>query len=202
MHLLKVWLNPYMKEYRAIIRLFLLSSVSSCMMITACTKDNGPKDQISEYIGPYSINNIYWTGIITDLNGDGVGERDLMSEFKGYPGFVSERITGNVKRVDESTILFTSIVPVCVTDTELGRTEIKYYEVPIKAKWHNEWGSPDFETETFEPVLSESNVGATRAVLYNINTYSYELHVECSIPDANKEYVNGNMIFTFDKENQ
>ena len=165
--------------------------------IAGCTKDDS--NNLSRYEGVYQLDSMYWTGEIIDINGDGKGERDLLHEFSGYPGFVKEWISGKVELFDNSTLSFHSVVPICVRSEPKVQPDIKYYEIDIKAKWRNDWGSPDFDTETFEPLISDINKGVRRAVLHNINDSSYELHVDCSIFTQELSPIQGTIIFYFKK---
>lgn len=170
-----------------------------CMQISsACTKDNIETD-LSKYVGSYSIESIYWTGEPIDINGDGIGERDMLSEFKGIAGFIKEWIKGSVKEIAANTLSFNSIVPVYLTNTLSKKSNMEYYDADILAIWREDWGHPNFDTETYKPVIENSVIGARRAVLYNINSNSYELHVECSLYEEFKGEINGTMIFTFVK---
>ena len=165
--------------------------------IAGCTKEDS--NSLSRYEGVYQLDSMYWTGQIIDINGDGIGERDLLHEFSGYPGFVKEWISGKVELFDNSTLSFHSVVPICVTSETKVQPNIKYYEIDIKAKWRNDWGSPDFDTETFETGISGINKEGIRAVLYNINDSSYELHVDCSIFTQELSPIQGTIIFYFKK---
>lgn len=163
-----------------------------------CTKDDSKS--LSNYEGSYYLDSIYWTGEIVDFNGDGNGERDMVHEFSGYPGFVKEWIRGEVKLLDDSKLSFHSVVPVCVICDPMAQPDIKYYDIEIKAKRHDDWGSPDFDTETFEPSIADVHKGVRRAVLYKIQESSYELHVECSLySQKSGQKKEGNMIFSFKK---
>ncbi len=165
--------------------------------IAGCTKEDS--NSLSRYEGVYQLDSMYWTGQIIDINGDGIGERDLLHEFSGYPGFVKEWISGKVELFDNSTLSLCSVVPICVTFEPKVQPDIKYYEIDIEAKWRNDWGSPDFDTETFEPLISDINKGVRRAVLHNINDSSYELHVDCSIFTQELSPIQGTIIFYFKK---
>lgn len=167
------------------------------LIIVGCTKEHS--NSLSQYEGAYYLDNIYWTGEIIDINGDGIGEREMIREFSGYPGFVKEWISGKVELVDNSTLSFNSVIPICVKSESMVKPDIKYYDIGIKAKWRNDWGSPDFDTETFEPVITDINEGVKRAVLYNISDSSYELHVECSLFTQESRRIQGNMIFFLKK---
>lgn len=178
--------------------LCFLATVLLCVLLFAsCTKEGG--NALSDHSGVYHIESMYWTGEIIDFNGDGVGERDMLHEFYGYPDYVKDWITGEAVLVDDSTLSFNSVIPVCVKSALAVQPEIKYYDIEIQAKWHNEWGKPGFSTETFEPVASDVWKGVKRAILYNISDSSYELHVECSLYTQETGIVNGTMIFSFKK---
>ena len=171
-----------------------------CMqIISACTKV-AADDDLTRYIGSYTIDSIYWTGEIVDINGDGIGERDLINEYYGLGGFVKDWVKGSVMMIDDTTVSFNSTIPVYVTDGS-DKYKIKYYDIPIQAIWHGEWGKPGFATETYFPATTDTYSGLINAYLEKskIQPASYELHVKCCIPDKQKGQVEGTAIFTFSK---
>lgn len=171
---------------------FLLLGIYS---FTECKKDD--TNRLSNYCGNYYLDNIYWTGEIVDFNGDGIGERDMLHEFSGYPGFVKEWIHGKVCLLDDSTLSFDSVIPACVKSESLVQPDMKYYDIAIKSTWHADWGIPKFSTETFLPGKTDLNKGIRSAVLYNIQESSYELHVACTLFTQEDGSIQGNMIYTF-----
>lgn len=167
---------------------------------TECKKEES--NSLSHYCGSYYPDNIYWTGEIVDFNGDGIGTREMLDEFFGYPGFVKEWIKGNVQLLDNTTISFDSVIPVCVKYDSIEQPDIKYYDVAIESTWRADWGRPGFSTETFKPGAADVMNGIERAIVYNITYSSFELHVDCSLYSQEKGLVQGTMIYYFKKQNQ
>lgn len=96
----------------------------------SCEKEDS--NSLSRHEGVYYLDSMYWTGEIIDVNGDGSGERDMVHEFSGYPGFVKEWIRGEVEFVENSTLSFNSVVPVCVKSESMVQPDIKYYDIKKK----------------------------------------------------------------------
>ena len=174
-------------------------AISLCLLLAACTKEESALDK---YVGSYSIDEIFWSGSFAYLNGDGIGSKYLLEEFQGCPGFVQDWVKGRVKKIDKSTLCFISAIPVFVTDTDTGKGEVKYYGVEILADWDESNRGKIVSSETFYPTLPEGMVGATRVVLLEsaITPNSFEIRVDCSLPDDKKNLNEGMMYLTFKKK--
>ncbi len=168
------------------------------MMSVACTKEESALDK---YVGSYFIDEIH-SSCCAYLNGDGIGNYNLLKEFQGCPGFVQEWVKGSVKRIDKSTLCYTLAIPVFVTDTDTGKGEVKYYGAQIRADWDDSNGGEIVSSESFYPAKLEGMVGATRMVLLksDITPNSFKLLVDCSLPDDKKNLNEGVMYLTFKKK--
>ena len=173
-------------------------AISLCLLLAACTKEESALDK---YVGSYFIDEIH-SSCCAYLNGDGIGRHDLLEEFQGCPGFVQDWVKGRVKKIDKSTLCFISAIPVYVTDTDTGKGEVKYYGVEILADWDESNGGRIVSSESFYPAKLEGMVGATRMVLLKSRTTpnSFEILVDCSLPDDKKNLNEGVMYLTFKKK--
>ena len=181
-----------MKRFIFLFPLFLL--------LAACTKEEPA--YLDKYVGSYSIEEIHWTGLPVYLNGDTTGTHDLLDECENCPGFVKSWIKGSVKTISKDELVYTSIIPIYVTDVATGHGEFQYIEAVNKAKWYGIPDNTSIKGESFHPAQSEGFIGATDVRLYYkyITKDSYVLCVSCSLPDDKDNLNIGTMELTFKKD--
>ena len=107
-----------------------------------------------------------------------------------------------MKTISKDELVYTSIIPIYVTDVATGHGEFQYIEAVNKAKWYGIPDNTSIKGESFHPAQSAGFIGATDVRLYYkyITKDSYVLCVSCSLPDDKNNLNIGTMELTFKKD--
>lgn len=160
--------------------------------------------------GEYSLTDIYWTGVIVDLDQDGIGRRDLKKEFKNISGYVESFGKAEVSMPDDDKLLFKIVVPDYVTleiDGKYVLSSVRYQGIDIEGKWRGGGENPKLSTEIFELVPETSMDGTyivhsmKQADIYDYGDGSFVCRSDCSLLDKSKgTLVEGTILYSFRRD--
>lgn len=194
----------------------VLKSVLTVSFIGICLASCSKRESLTDFekvadmlCGEYSLTDIYWTGVIVDLDQDGIGRRDLKKEFKNISGYVESLGKAEVSMPDDDKLLFMIVVPDYVTleiDGKYVLSSVRYQGIDIEGRWRGGGENPKLSTETFE-LAPETSMDGTyiahsmkKAVIYKYDDGTFVCRSECSLLDKSEgRLVEGTILYSFSR---
>lgn len=124
--------------------IFKIAIPAVCLFFAmSCEKIDTPESDIHMLYGDYSLSNVRWYGQPIDLNNDGIGHNNLLSEFQNKIGYYEPEynaiVTDSAKSIDEdpeSATAFNVSIPYpyfVVVEGEWKCIEIRTFKITLRA---------------------------------------------------------------------
>lgn len=183
-----------------------ISLIIQILLLDSCS-EKGPNDYDFDYVknqlcGVYQNTEISWSGLIVDLNGDGIGHRDLDEEFQGCPGYVKDWTCAEVKSdYSKKTFIFDVKVPVYVITQVGGQISpvgVLFMQFNFNANWKEGMSVNNVTATGFS---SQNTISVVKiAHVTSVTAGSFEVQVEYPLYDQiEKKLVEGEARYTFKK---
>lgn len=202
-----------MNKFMTVLKFILTVSVIGFGLLSCSNERDALTDfeKVADMLcGEYSLTDIYWTGVIVDLDQDGIGRRDLKKEFKNISGYVESFGKAEVSMPDDDKLLFKIVVPDYVTLENEGKyvlSSVRYQGIDIEGKWRGGGENPKLSTEIFELVPETSMDGTyivhsmKQADIYDYGDGSFVCRSDCSLLDKSKgTLVEGTILYSFRRD--
>lgn len=202
-----------MNKFMTVLKFILTVSVIGFGLLSCSNERDALTDfeKVADMLcGEYSLTDIYWTGVIVDLDQDGIGRRDLKKEFKNISGYVESFGKAEVSMPDDDKLLFKIVVPDYVTleiDGKYVLSSVRYQGIDIEGKWRGGGENPKLSTEIFELVPETSMDGTyivhsmKQADIYDYGDGSFVCRSDCSLLDKSKgTLVEGTILYSFRRD--
>ena len=201
-----------MNKFMTVLKFILTVSVIGIGLLSCSDERDALTDfeKVADMLcGEYSLTDIYWTGVIVDLDQDGIGRRDLKEEFKNIPGYVESFGKAEVSMPDDDKLLFKIVVPDYVTleiDGKYVLSSVRYQGIDIEGWWRSGGENPKLSTETFE-LAPETSMDGTyivhsmrKANVHYFGDGSFVCRSECSLLDKSQgRLVEGTIRYSFSR---
>ena len=201
-----------MNKFMTVLKFILTVSVIGFGLLSCSNERDALTDfeKVADMLcGEYSLTDIYWTGVIVDLDQDGIGRRDLKKEFKNISGYVESFGKAEVSMPDDDKLLFKIVVPDYVTleiDGKYVLSSVRYQGIEIEGWWRGGGENPKLSTETFELVPETSMDGTyivhsmKKANVHYFGDGSFVCRSECSLLDKSQgRLVGGTIRYSFSR---
>lgn len=179
-------------------KVFKITILTICLFsFISCEKTDTPEVDIHMLYGDYSLSDIRWYDQPVDLNNDGVGNNNLLSEFQNKFGYYEPDyhaiVTDGTKYVEtnsESVTAFNVSIPYpyyIVDDGIWECTEIRTFKITIRATkgsfyLHSNCCQiyPGFNdpTDVFLSCVKEISI-----VVHSYDDQKFKVGLHCTIPD-------------------